>query len=64
MEKIILHSLLVLEIIGTCVLWMLKATWFATAIGIGIVIAGNLVRIVLAGFFLGRLPRSYVRAFD
>lgn len=62
MEKIILHSLLVLEIIGTCVLWMLKATWFATAIGI--VIAGNLVRIVLAGFFLGRLPRSYVRAFD
>jgi Na+-transporting NADH:ubiquinone oxidoreductase subunit NqrD len=62
MDKVMINAPLALQILGICLLWLLKATWIAVAIVM--VIAWNLFRVVLTGFMFGRLPRSYIRVFD
>ncbi|MBS0232505.1 MAG: hypothetical protein JSR99_03355 [Proteobacteria bacterium] len=62
MDKIFDQMPLALEILGLTAFWMLKATWLVT--GIAVIVMWNLFRIALTALCFGRLPRSYIRAFD
>lgn len=62
MDKFLDVSPLALHLLGAAALWVLKASWLLLAVVL--VLAWNAFRVLLAMLFFGRLPRSYIRAFD
>jgi hypothetical protein len=62
MKRVMEYAPPALEVLGICLLWTLKGA--AMAVGLALLVAWSIMRMMLAMLLFGRLPRSYVRVFD